>query len=267
MSSTIPSTSRASRSAHSPTTRVGAPLHREGLSGDRPGAGRRRFAASIRSTGRRSTGRPAGTADDARGDGGRARQPGLVDADLGAEGEFAHLHGQPQGRRRGMGGLHPRACQGPPARLASRAPAGQAHHQQGGRGADHRPLAPRARGAVACSASARAAPQVADALQISENTLRAYINSARHKLGAANVTHAVALATARGHDRADRGVAEILRAAHARELLQRLALNPTRIRPRGNSSSTRRGGRGRRFRRPRATARRGCGRRCGAGGP
>ncbi len=32
----------------------------------------------------------------------------------------------------------------------------------------------------------------------SENTLRAYIDSARHKLGAMNVTHAVALALARG---------------------------------------------------------------------
>lgn len=40
--------------------------------------------------------------------------------------------------------------------------------------------------------------RVADALQISENTLRAYVDSARHKLGAMNVTHAVALATARG---------------------------------------------------------------------
>ena len=39
---------------------------------------------------------------------------------------------------------------------------------------------------------------MADALQISENTLRAYIDSARHKLGALNVTHAVALALARG---------------------------------------------------------------------
>ncbi|MCU0855274.1 MAG: helix-turn-helix transcriptional regulator, partial [Rhodobacteraceae bacterium] len=40
--------------------------------------------------------------------------------------------------------------------------------------------------------------EVADTLQISENTLRAYIDSARHKLGAMNVTHAVALALARG---------------------------------------------------------------------
>jgi DNA-binding CsgD family transcriptional regulator len=33
---------------------------------------------------------------------------------------------------------------------------------------------------------------------MSENTLRAYIDSARHKLGAMNVTHAVAMALARG---------------------------------------------------------------------
>ena len=48
-------------------------------------------------------------------------------------------------------------------------------------------------------AQPRAEPrEVADSLQISENTLRAYIDSARHKLGAMNVTHAVALALARG---------------------------------------------------------------------
>ncbi len=40
--------------------------------------------------------------------------------------------------------------------------------------------------------------EVADVLKISENTLRAYIDSARHKLGAMNVTHAVALALAKG---------------------------------------------------------------------
>ncbi len=39
---------------------------------------------------------------------------------------------------------------------------------------------------------------VAESLQISENTLRAYIDSARHKLGAMNVTHAVAIALAKG---------------------------------------------------------------------
>ena len=40
--------------------------------------------------------------------------------------------------------------------------------------------------------------QVADMLSISEHTLRAYIESARFKLGAANTTHAVARALAEG---------------------------------------------------------------------
>ena len=40
--------------------------------------------------------------------------------------------------------------------------------------------------------------QVADMLSISEHTLRAYIESARHKLGALNTTHAVARAASEG---------------------------------------------------------------------
>lgn len=40
--------------------------------------------------------------------------------------------------------------------------------------------------------------QVADLLNISEHTLRAYIESARFKLGALNTTHAVARATSEG---------------------------------------------------------------------
>jgi DNA-binding CsgD family transcriptional regulator len=40
--------------------------------------------------------------------------------------------------------------------------------------------------------------QVANNLSISENTLRVYIESARHKLGALNTTHAVARALSRG---------------------------------------------------------------------
>jgi DNA-binding CsgD family transcriptional regulator len=40
--------------------------------------------------------------------------------------------------------------------------------------------------------------QVAETLSISEHTLRVYIESARHKLGAANTTHAVARALSRG---------------------------------------------------------------------
>jgi DNA-binding CsgD family transcriptional regulator len=59
-------------------------------------------------------------------------------------------------------------------------------------------LSPREREVLARLSLGQSRGQVADSLGISENTLRAYIDSARHKLGAANVTHAVALATARG---------------------------------------------------------------------
>ncbi len=40
--------------------------------------------------------------------------------------------------------------------------------------------------------------QVADQLKISENTIRVYIDSARHKLGALNVTHAIAITLSKG---------------------------------------------------------------------
>jgi DNA-binding CsgD family transcriptional regulator len=59
-------------------------------------------------------------------------------------------------------------------------------------------LSPREREALTHLSLGQSRAAVADILQISENTLRAYIDSARHKLGAANVTHAVALALARG---------------------------------------------------------------------
>ena len=59
-------------------------------------------------------------------------------------------------------------------------------------------LSPRERETLARLSIGQSRAQVADSLGISENTLRAYIDSARHKLGAANVTHAVALATAKG---------------------------------------------------------------------
>lgn len=59
-------------------------------------------------------------------------------------------------------------------------------------------LSPREREVLSRLSLGESRARVADALNISENTLRAYIDSARHKLGAANVTHAVALATARG---------------------------------------------------------------------
>lgn len=59
-------------------------------------------------------------------------------------------------------------------------------------------LSPREKEALTQLSLGQSRAAVADALHISENTLRAYIDSARHKLGAMNVTHAVALATARG---------------------------------------------------------------------
>ncbi len=59
-------------------------------------------------------------------------------------------------------------------------------------------LSPREREALTQLSLGQSRAAVADSLQISENTLRAYIDSARHKLGALNVTHAVALALARG---------------------------------------------------------------------
>lgn len=59
-------------------------------------------------------------------------------------------------------------------------------------------LSPREREALSQLSHGHSRAAVADMLQISENTLRAYIDSARHKLGALNVTHAVALALAKG---------------------------------------------------------------------
>ena len=59
-------------------------------------------------------------------------------------------------------------------------------------------LSPREREALMQLSLGHSRAAVAAALQISENTLRAYIDSARHKLGALNVTHAVAVALARG---------------------------------------------------------------------
>lgn len=59
-------------------------------------------------------------------------------------------------------------------------------------------LSPREREALTHLSAGHSRAAVADILQISENTLRAYIDSARHKLGALNVTHAVALALAKG---------------------------------------------------------------------
>ncbi len=115
----------------------------------------------------------------------------------GPNGEFALFCAQPHHRRRQLGGLHHEERQGHPCRFAPDARAGDADHQQGDGACHRRALAARARDADAAQPGQSRA-EVADPLQISENTLRAYIDSARHKLGALNVTHAVALALAKG---------------------------------------------------------------------
>lgn len=61
-----------------------------------------------------------------------------------------------------------------------------------------RGLSPRETDALTFLAMGYARGQVADMLSISEHTLRAYIESARFKLGAMNTTHAVARALAEG---------------------------------------------------------------------
>lgn len=62
-----------------------------------------------------------------------------------------------------------------------------------------RPLSPREVDALTFIAMGYARGQVAEMLSISEHTLRAYIESARFKLGATNTVHAVAKAIADGH--------------------------------------------------------------------
>lgn len=59
-------------------------------------------------------------------------------------------------------------------------------------------LSPREVDALTLIALGQSRAQVADALSISEHTLRVYIESARFKLGALNTTHAVARAISRG---------------------------------------------------------------------
>lgn len=69
-----------------------------------------------------------------------------------------------------------------------------------GEGAAHttRALSARERDAVRLIAEGLSRGQAADRLGISENTFRVYIDSARHKLGALNIPHAIALAAHRG---------------------------------------------------------------------
>ncbi|MEO1364155.1 MAG: helix-turn-helix transcriptional regulator, partial [Pseudomonadota bacterium] len=59
-------------------------------------------------------------------------------------------------------------------------------------------LSPREIDAMTLLAVGYSRAQVADSLSISEHTLRVYIESARHKLGAHNTTHAVARAISQG---------------------------------------------------------------------
>jgi DNA-binding CsgD family transcriptional regulator len=60
-------------------------------------------------------------------------------------------------------------------------------------------LSPREIDALTMLAMGLSRAQAADSLTISEHTLRVYIESARHKLGATNTTHAVAKALLGGH--------------------------------------------------------------------
>ncbi|WP_425071944.1 helix-turn-helix transcriptional regulator [Sagittula sp. S175] len=60
------------------------------------------------------------------------------------------------------------------------------------------PLSPREIEAMTLLAIGYNRAQAADTLSISEHTLRVYVESARHKLGAMNTTHAVARALSRG---------------------------------------------------------------------
>ncbi|MBU2359479.1 MAG: LuxR family transcriptional regulator [Alphaproteobacteria bacterium] len=70
---------------------------------------------------------------------------------------------------------------------------------QKGRAPDSvRPLSPREIDALTFLAMGYSRGQAADMLGISEHTLRAYIESARHKLGALNTVHAVARAIGEG---------------------------------------------------------------------
>jgi DNA-binding CsgD family transcriptional regulator len=62
----------------------------------------------------------------------------------------------------------------------------------------HQGLSPREVDAMTFIAMGYSRAQVAATLEISEHTLRVYIESARHKLGALNTTHAVARALSRG---------------------------------------------------------------------
>ncbi len=67
-----------------------------------------------------------------------------------------------------------------------------------GEGAPPPALSPRELAAMTCLAKGMSRAQAAEEMGISEHTLRVYIESARHKLGALNTTHAVARALSEG---------------------------------------------------------------------
>lgn len=69
---------------------------------------------------------------------------------------------------------------------------------EAGEGAHVPSLSPRELAAIRCLARGLNRAQAAQELSISEHTLRVYIESARHKLGALNTTHAVARALSTG---------------------------------------------------------------------
>ncbi len=70
--------------------------------------------------------------------------------------------------------------------------------ERGGEGARPPALSPRELAAMTCLAKGMSRTRAAQEMGISEHTLRVYIESARHKLGALNTTHAVARALSEG---------------------------------------------------------------------
>lgn len=70
--------------------------------------------------------------------------------------------------------------------------------ERDGEGAPKPALSPRELSAMTCLAKGQSRAQAAAQMEISEHTLRVYIESARHKLGALNTTHAVARALSEG---------------------------------------------------------------------
>lgn len=72
------------------------------------------------------------------------------------------------------------------------------HINSGAEMPELRTLSPRERDTMIYLGMGEARSRIAEKMKISEHTLRAYIDSARYKLGAANTTHAVAIAISRG---------------------------------------------------------------------